>query len=210
MTEVSDNRNTEVSLASLEGKEKERTDAQLDTEVSKTADNGIAGAMDLMAQKEIGATIEKLSPDERHDSEYMSEFADLQETFSATTQEILSSGWTPEEKIKKLEDAFKEFQTDIWDIRGTKEAEDAQRARVQGENMQTEGEKSDKWSQEFKEHLLKNLQESTMKRLQEKRQRAQAQWDAEQFNSQRQAEMLASNIVAFWPMGSPTENKTVA
>lgn len=172
--------NPEVKEYKESNKEKnnehERDDQRLNTELDKKDGNNILDAMDLMAQNEIKVTMDRLSPDELKRPEYIDKFTKAQKDFEDETKSILSVGWTPEEKTEKLEAAFKNFQDHIGTVKGTKEAQDAQRWQKQAENMQAENKNNTQWNQNFKEALLGKIKEQQVKKEEQQRKESQKQW----------------------------------
>jgi len=159
--------NPEIKKDPLEKEEmkNKNTDTKLNTELEKK-DNSLADGIYLMATTEINTIKSDFSADERDNLAYNSKFTEAQEKLTIETKKILSEKGTPEEKTKALELAFEKFQKEIRSIKGTNEAQDAQRSTKQAENIQKDGKKNEQLSQRFKEALLQKSQEVMEKKIQ--------------------------------------------
>ena len=180
---------------------------ELDKKFEKPDD--VSYGVGLMAKKEIASAQEEinklnLSPEELADKNYTGKFTIEQNKFTEKTKEILkNSPWKPEEKIKALELAYKDFQTNIWVIKGQKEWMDSERLIKQWNNIQEQDNKDKEWSKKFKDDLLKNIQEATATKARERAQRAASVSSLELIFAQVEAESqqlpTGDVTLAYWP-----------
>lgn len=137
--------------------EGEQSDSKLHADMEKGGED-VKKGMDSMAKQEVDTIKKGFSADELKNPRYTEQFASEQKKLESETEAILNGPGKPEEKTRDLKIAFEAFKERLAAIKGTKEGMDAERSTRQSKNIQTENERDEKGSQEFKTSLLRNMQ----------------------------------------------------
>ena len=195
-----------------EQREEEDRNNKINTEIWKEGGGDTGEAMKIAGQNSVNAIKSGFSAEEKNNPAYNAEFTTLQGEFDMKTKNILSGKWTSEEKTQELQMALREFEAKIGNIKWGKEAQDAERGKLQAENMQEKNQKDRELTKNFQEKLLKNLAEITENKRQAEKQKIIMAWNTEQEDMRRNAgeRIDAKDGGPFGPPGIAPEKPKMA